>query len=130
MNISTLNIHIRNTQGQSIIELLLAIGVLAILVPALLTGLVATRMGKAQEIQRAQGIVYLKQEQEAVRNIRESGWTTFANDGTFHTAVSSGAWTLASGSAVTNGFTRQVVISAICRDSTGKIATCSGNTVD
>ena len=116
-------------KGQALVELLLAIGLAAIILPAILTGLVATRSGRVQQNQRLEAITILKETQEAVRNVREAGWNTFAVNGTYHPLISGSSWSLASGSAVTNGYTQQIVLSDVYRDSSGKIAT-SGGTLD
>ncbi len=119
--------------GQSLVELMLGIGLLAIVIPALLTGVFAGRQGQASEIQRAQAVTLLKEAQEAVRNIRDSGWTLLPSDGAtyYHPVITSGAWSLISGAETVNGFNREILFSDVCRDITGKIAvSCSGNTVD
>ncbi len=117
-------------QGQSLIELLIAIGLSAVLLPALIVGLVATRSGKPQERQRLQATAVLTQTQEELRSIREKDWTTFAVNGTFHTTLSGSSWSLATGAAtLTNGLTQSIKISDVYRDTTGKIVS-SGGTID
>lgn len=115
--------------GQSLIELVVAIGISALLIPALFTGLLASRDGKAQLAQRSQATTLLKEANEAIRNIREKGWTTFAVNGTYHPQISGSSWTLANNSEVINGFTRSLVISDVFRDANGTIVS-SGGTVD
>ncbi len=112
--------------GQSLIELLLVIGLSAILLPALITGLVASREGKAQQGQRAQAITILNQTIEGVRSVRERGWSLFTNNGTFYPTVNSGDsfWSLAPGeyTDLVTGFKTKVEISNVNRDSSGVIA--------
>lgn len=115
--------------GQMLVELLMAIGITTILLPALLTGLVASRSGKAQQNQRIQAISFMKEGVEAVRSVRDNDWTSFAVNGTYHPAISGSAWTLAAGSETINGMTRQIVITDVSRDSNGLIVS-SGGTVD
>lgn len=115
--------------GQSLIELLIAIAIAAILLPALLTGFVTSREGKVGDNKRIQAATVLKETEEATRSIREKGWPTFATNGTFHPIISSSSWSLASGADTTNGFTRQLVISDVLRNSSGVIV-ASGGTVD
>ena len=116
-------------RGASLVELLIAIGVAAVFLPALMTGLVASRNGKAQESQRLQAVPLLKEAQEATRSVREKGWVAFAVNGTYHPVISGSAWTLMAESEVVNGFTRKIVISDANRDSSGKIV-ATGGTVD
>jgi hypothetical protein len=119
--------------GQSLIELLLGIGMLAIIIPALLTIFVASRQGKPQSQERTKASAALEETQEAIRNIREAGWTNLT-DGTFHPVISGSQWTLASGSEIMDAaanLTRQIVISDVYRDNTGKIVPeGSGATLD
>lgn len=116
-------------KGQSLIELLMAIGISTILLPALVTGLYTTNTTKAQVEQRTQAQTLLKETDEAVRSIRESGWAAIANDGTYHPVINGSSWALASGNATINALTQSVVISDVERNSSGNIVT-SGGTVD
>ena len=115
--------------GQSLVELLLAIGLSAVLLPALLTGFVASREGKAQHGQRTEGVAILKATTEAVRSVREKGWSNFANNGTFHPEISGSSWSLVAGEYTdpVTGFKTKVDISDVNRDSNGAIAS-SGTT--
>ena len=117
-------------RGQTLVELLLAIGIAAVVLPALFLGLMSARSGRAQQKQRLEATALLKETKEAVRNVREKGWATFAVNGTFHTEISGSSWTLATGSATVNGFTKQVVISDVYRDSTGAITPSTAETLD
>lgn len=121
----------KNTNGQALIELMLAIGLAAILLPILVTSYVASRNGKPQQEQRMQAINLLKQTEEAVRSDASSNWNNFNINGTFHTYIASNsAWSLASGSATTNGITQQVVISNVYRNSQGFINATNSGTLD
>ena len=55
--------------GQTLIELILVMGIAAIVLPALLTGLFASRNGKPQQEQRMQAVSVLKESEQAVRNM-------------------------------------------------------------
>jgi type II secretory pathway pseudopilin PulG len=116
-------------EGALILEVLLVMGLMVILLPALLTGLYAARTGKAQQMQRVQAVALLKETQEAMRNVRDQGWTLIETNGTYHPTINGSNWTLATGSATINGFTQSVVITDASRDANGAIVT-SGGTVD
>lgn len=113
-------------KGQSLVEIILVIGLSAVILPALLTGLVSSRQGKAQQAQRTQAVYLLNETVDAVRSVREKGWTLFANNGTFYPVISGSNWTLVSGSTVSAGLTQQVIVSDLNRDSNGAIATIGG----
>ncbi len=114
-------------RGQSLVEIILAMGLAAIILPALLTGLVSSRQGKAQQAQRTQAVYLLNETVDAVRSVREKGWTGFAVNGTYHPIISGSSWTLGAGSAVVNNFTQQVVIGDVNRNSSGAIVTSGGS---
>lgn len=117
-------------KGQSLIELILAVGLLGILLPALSLGVLSSREGKAQQNQRIQAVAMMREADEAVRNIRDNGWTSFAstaNAGPYHPVISANTWTLASGSGTVNGFTTQVVVSDVSRDGAGAIVASGGS---
>ncbi len=121
----------KSHRGQSLIELLVAIGLSTILIPAILTGMVAARSGRAQESQRTVALGYAKEAMEAVRSIRNKDWATFAAftaGSAYHPVISGTSWTLASGSEQIGGLTRQVVINNVYRDASGTIV--SNGTLD
>lgn len=115
--------------GQSLVEIIIVMGLSIILLPALLTGLVSSRQGKAQQAQRTQAAYLLNETVDAVRSVREKGWTSFATNGTFHPTIAGSSWALSSDSAVVNGFGQQVIVGDVNRDSSGAIVE-SGGTLD
>lgn len=115
--------------GQLLVELLIAIGLSAIIIPALFTGIVASREGKAQGAQRLRAIALLREGEDAVRSVKTNDWETFALNGTFHPAVLGTAWILTAGAETISDFTRQVLISDVYRDASGNIVS-SGGSVD
>lgn len=128
LNISHLSSLISHLQrGQSLVEIIIAMGLAAIILPALLTGLVSSREGKAQQAQRTQAVYLLNETVDAVRSVREKGWTGFAVNGTFHTATALDSWTLLPGSVVINGLTQSVIIGDVNRAPSGEIVTSGGS---
>lgn len=117
----------KTKKGQSLVEILLAMGLAAILLPALLTGLVTTREGRAQQNQRLGASAYLKEAQEAVRSVREKGWDNVVPTGTYHPVFSGSSWSLAAGTDSPGGYTRSLVISDVFRDASGNIVASGGS---
>lgn len=115
-----------NQKGQSLIELLLAIGLAAILLPSILTGLTGSREGRPQQKKRLQAAALVYETEEALRSVREKGWTTFAVNGTYHPQISGSAWILVEGEETVNGLTRAVEISDVYRDSNNNIVESGG----
>jgi len=121
---------IKNLKGQLLIEIIITIALTSILLPAFITGFVASREGKGQTSNRLEATALLKEAEEAVRVIRENDWNNLTN-GTFHPEIdiSGTNWELAIDSENLNGFNREIVISDVNRDSSGNITT-SGGTLD
>jgi type II secretory pathway pseudopilin PulG len=121
-----------NQAGQMLVELMMAIGLAAVIIPSLLTGLIASREGRPQQQQRAQAIALLKETVSAVQSVKDTDWnifTTAVTDNPYHPVITSNKWTLATGSSTTNNLTQQVVISDVHRDTNGAIVT-TGGTLD
>ncbi|HZZ98693.1 MAG TPA: hypothetical protein VFG51_02045 [Candidatus Saccharimonadia bacterium] len=115
--------HLRSQAGQLLIELLLALGIASLVLPALLTGIVASREGKPQQTQRLQATALMREASEAMRSVRELAWAGISTNGTYHLDFSGGHWNLVSGSETISGFTRAIVVSSVYRDSANNIVT-------
>ena len=114
--------------GQTLAEVVVAIGVVVLLVTGLIFGtsvtLKASQYGKA----RSQAVQYAQEAIEITRSLRDSGWTTFFTYGGV-TPLSwcldkAGVWTAMSGSCSANidsFYTRQVTLTWIEIDSKMKV---------
>lgn len=114
--------------GQSLIELLVVIALMAAILPPLILTLLASKDGKVQQQKRMTATSFVKESQEALRIIRESGWSNIATPGTYHLVSTAQSWSLASGTEVANGFIKRIDISNVNRQN-GQIVT-SGGTYD
>jgi hypothetical protein len=112
--------------GATIVEVLVAIALTGIFMPVLATALVAAHAGRASSIQQLQAQSLLHEATEAMRNIREKGWSNVVTDGTYHPVPGASDWSLASGAESINGFTRQIVISTTQRNTAGTIVGSGG----
>lgn len=115
--------------GQTLIELLLAMSLTGILLPVLIVSFTSSRDGQAQETQRIGAVQLVREGQEAVRSVRERGWGEIEINGTYHPVTTSGVWSLQSGEETIDGYTREVTISDVYRDSSGTIVGIGG-TID
>ncbi len=113
-------------RGQLLIELLITIGLSAILIPALLTGLLSATEGKAQQQQRLYALSLLKETEEAVRFVQKNNWNAISVNNTYHPEISGTTWTLVAGAQTVNNYNQQVVISDVNRDASGAIVTSGG----
>lgn len=110
-------------KGQSVVELLVAVGLAAILLPALITGLVASREGRVMQEKRLVAAGLVREGEEATRIVRDRDWNMFAVNGVFHPEISGGRWSLATGteSATVDGLTRFITIENVYRNTSGAI---------
>src|SRR3989344_4108663 len=116
--------------GQSLVELLVVIGMFAVISPALLTAFVASRQGRVQTQYRLQAVAYLTEASEAVRSVREKGWTTFAVNGIYHPVANASDWSLAlDPDTPAPGLTRSIEIADAHRNASGALDETS-TTVD
>ncbi len=118
---------IRYQTGQLLIELLVAIGVAALIIPALLSGFIITREGKAQQEQRLEAAQLVREATEAVRAARDETWDAVAANGTYHPVVQSGSWSLVAGGETVGTLTREIQISDVYRDDTQQIVSSGGS---
>lgn len=117
------------SNGSLLIEVIIVMGLMALLLPALVGAIITTKQGEAQRDNRVQATGLLKEAIEAVRVVREDDWQAVAVNGTYHPIVSGSTWALASGAETINGLLREVVISDVQRNAAGAIV-ASGGTID
>lgn len=125
----------RYYKGQLLVELLLTIGLAALLMPVIVIGLMTARDGKPQQEKRVQSVALMKETIAAVTNMRDNDWTTFtslAQNTPYHPTIIANKWTLQNGVATTSaGLIQSVIISDVYRTSSGAIASNPvGNILD
>lgn len=106
----------RTSLGQSLIELIITISLLAILLPVLGYGFIVARDGKVQQQQRLKATALMKEAIEAVRSVRSQGWNDFAVNGDYHAVISGNSWSLVAEPAEINGFNQLINISDAYRN--------------
>lgn len=121
-------LKLKEQAGATLVEVLVAIALTGIMLPALATALVSSHAGKASSIQQLQATSLMHEAIDATRNVREKGWTNIATDGTYHPVISGSTWALVNGSESISGFTRQVVISSVQRNASNVIVSSGGTT--
>jgi type II secretory pathway pseudopilin PulG len=113
-------------RGQSVVELLIAMGLFAVFIPALATSLVTSQDGKAQQIQRLEATQLLEEIKESLRSVREKGWANVATDGNYHPVISGSSWSLVAGPTSISGFTQQITINPAYRDTNENLVATPG----
>lgn len=118
-----------NLQGQSLIELIVVMGLLSIIIPAVFGFILTARESKPRENQRLQASNLIQETYEALRQVKNLNWSSVSTNGIYHPVITSNFYALASGSEEVNGFTRTITIENVLRDSSGSLVE-SGGTVD
>lgn len=129
---------LRNTKysrsGIALVELLVAMGIMAIILPALVTAFFSARGGKVQDAERLQATGTVREAKEALRIIRDAGWDNVKTNGTYHPVVSGNTWALAAGAETVDpsfALTRKIELGSAYRDSGNNLTTVpTGNTLD
>ncbi len=116
-------------KSQMLVELLIVIGLLALIIPALLTGYVTVNEAPVQTENYQRSEALLNELVETTRIARDNSWNAFAVNGIYHPVESSNTWALASGPELVDVYTRQIQIDNVNRDSNGLIVS-SGGTLD
>ncbi len=105
----------KHTSGQTLAEVVVAIGVIVLLVTGLIVGTSVTLKASQYSKARSQAVQYAQESIELARTIRDGGWTAFRAYGTVAGTSwcldKAGVWTAMDGSClpnIDNFFTRQV----------------------
>jgi type II secretory pathway pseudopilin PulG len=117
----------KHSRGQFLLELILAMGLSAIMLPALLVGLVASQEGKAQQRQRIDATNFSKEAYDQLRIVRERGWEFVSINGIYHIIADGNTWALEEGSTTIGGFTISIEIFDVYRDVYGNIVDDGGS---
>jgi type II secretory pathway pseudopilin PulG len=114
--------NVNHQRGQSLVELMIAIGLCSILLPALITGLVSIQRGKPQQQERTSALSYLNQTEEQLRSLKENNWAGLNPlNIELHPVIIGTGWSLVPATDTIDGFTRKVVLSNVYRDNTNSI---------
>ncbi|MBI3341887.1 hypothetical protein HY024_02085 [Candidatus Curtissbacteria bacterium] len=122
----------KSKKGATLIEVLIAIGLMAMFLPALITGVAASKSGKAQQIQRLEAVQLMKEGVTAAEAVRTADWVNVSTNGVYHpqiiTVSGSQKWSLPAGGETIHGFNRTITISDLYR--TGNQISNSGTLLD
>ena len=108
--------------GSILIELLMALALLALILPVIIDGLITTRQGLPQQEQQQQALSLIKETNESLRIIREKSWSAISINGTYYPQIDGNNWVLVNGIQTIGDFNRRVVISDVYRDIDGNIS--------
>lgn len=99
--------------GMSLVEALLAVAIFAVITTGVIGAIVYGQESSAVAGARERATKIAEEGIEAVRNIRDSGYSNLPVDGTYGLAISGGVWTLSGTSDTTDIFTRTVTLATV-----------------
>ena len=131
MSVKPILYHIQYNAGQSILEVIVAMAVFALIGAALVTMVVGSFEGLKQGGEQTQAEALAQEGIEAIRSIRDRAW----NENLYAQSaveVSGNQWIFSGeGTTETIGqFVRSITFADVCRDGADNIATCPGLYVD
>ncbi len=119
----------KNSLGQSLVELLLAIAFAGIIIPVIFSSFLLSRDGKAENKQRVLALPSLQDLMEITRLIREKDWNAFSANGTYYPVASGSSWVLTPGIETKDDLFRSITILDAQRDTAG-VLVASGGVID
>lgn len=114
--------------GQLLIELLLAMAIFALILPAIIAGLITSNQSDTLNQRRLEATAIAHEINEAMRVIRQEAWANIATPGIYHVETDGTTWSLEPNEQTLDDFTRRVEISNVNRDPvSGEIVSSGGN---
>jgi len=123
--------HTKYTQGQSVIEIIVAISILVIIAASSVTAILGSFSSTRLAEEETQASLFATEGSEAVQSVRNQSWDNLSN-GDHGLVKSGGVWVFSGSSDDPDGsgkFARSVTISDVQRDGSGDIVS-SGGTID
>ena len=104
-----------NESGNTLVEVLVAIGLAGIMLPALLTALVTSNAARPTVKQQLAATLIMQQMTEEVRAMRNASWSNISSNGVSHPTDTGSNFILSSGPTTVGDFTYQLEISDVGR---------------
>lgn len=123
--------RIREQAGFFLIEVVVAASVIAAVLMLLLGSIQNSVDVSARSLERTQASYLLEEGSEAVKAIRDNGWSTISaltNGTTYYLSWSGSAWSLTTTASTIGEFTRRVTFASVSRDTNDDIVTTGGTT--
>lgn len=110
--------------GQALVEVLVALGVAAAVMPAIVTAFFVSRGGTEQEQNRMIANSLNRENKDILTLIKERDWTNISTNGVYHIEKINNSWELVAGedAGINEKFTRSITIQDAYRDALGKLA--------
>ena len=121
------------SSGFFLIEVVVAASIIATVLILLLASIQDSVEASQRSLERTQASYLLEEGAEAVKTIRDSGWTSISgvtNGTTYYLSWNGTTWSLTTTLQTTDIFTRPIVFSAVSRDTNDDIMTSGGTVAD
>ena len=121
------------SSGFFLIEVVVAASIIATVLILLLASIQDSVEASQRSLERTQASYLLEEGAEAVKTIRDSGWTSISgvtNGTTYYLSWNGTTWSLTTTLQTTDIFTRTIVFSAVSRDTNDDIMTSGGTVAD
>jgi len=102
--------------GTILVEFLIVSALLTLIVPAVYGLFIAGTQGDANQLKQTEATRLMREMVEVTRIIREQGWNTFANNGTYYPIQNGNSWSFQSGEETINEYKRSLIIGDVYRD--------------
>ncbi len=123
----------KSQKGTGMVEVLIAAGIMAIVLVTVINVYHALAALSLQNTEKIQSAFLLEEGVEAVRILRDRGWTaniaSLSSEGVYYLNFQGGTWVATTSRQIIDGFDRKLVISPVNRDGSFNIVT-SGGSVD
>lgn len=120
-------------QGQSVVEIMVVVGLLGVLSSSLYTLIALSQTTFSDQARASQALALAQAGLEATRSVRDQSWAdniaSLTNSTTYYATTSGGQWQLTTTDPgpIDGVFTRTIVLAAVGRDASDNI-TSSGTT--
>ncbi|NQV88132.1 MAG: prepilin-type N-terminal cleavage/methylation domain-containing protein [Parcubacteria group bacterium] len=118
-------------KGQSLIEVIVAMAIFAIMSGAIMSVTLGSLNGLTQGGEETEAKALTQEGMEAIRSVRDDAWNNLVYSPA-SVATSSNAWFISEdvSELINNKYTRIITISNVCRDGSNNIATCPATYID
>lgn len=101
--------------GQALLELILAVALIGLFLTTFVLGIIYVREGYNHAKVQNQARLYLEQELEALRIVKETSWNSFASPGIYHITQVGNSWSVLAGVQTDNNISHSFTVANVCR---------------
>jgi len=115
--------------GVVLMEMILVLAIGSTILTAVAVSLAGSQQASLQSSQNQQAELHLQEISEAVKSVKDAGWSSIADNDIYHPEVFLGDWILVENEETIGIYKRRIEIEDVFRDETGNIVV-EGGTLD